>query len=66
MQPLELLGLWTLYIVRYSKIYFRTQCFGDLICLHSQVREETPTLLGSLEIANLNHWANYVSITTAA
>jgi hypothetical protein len=26
---------------------------------------ETPTLLGQLEKANLNHWTTYVSINTA-
>jgi hypothetical protein len=26
------------------------------MCFHPQVRGETPTLLGPLERANLNHW----------
>jgi hypothetical protein len=33
--------------------------------LSSGVGWETPTLLGSLKRANLNHWTTYVSITTA-
>jgi hypothetical protein len=49
------LGFWTLPIVQYSKNQ-TTQRFGNWICFHSQVREETPTLLGLLEIANLNRW----------
>jgi hypothetical protein len=52
----ELLGFWTLSIVRYCKEHLRTQRFGNRICFRPQVRGwETPTLLGPLERANLNH-----------
>jgi hypothetical protein len=34
----------------------KTQRFGDRICFRPQVRGKTPTLLGPLERANLNHW----------
>jgi hypothetical protein len=30
--------------------------FGNWMCFRPQVRRETPTLLGPLERANLNHW----------
>jgi hypothetical protein len=43
-------------IVRHSKKHERSQRFGNWICFHPQVRGETPTLLGPLERANLNHW----------
>jgi hypothetical protein len=36
------------------KIY-KTQRFAKWICFRPQVRGEIPTLLGSLEIANLIH-----------
>jgi hypothetical protein len=46
---------WTFYKVLYFK---KTQRFGNWICFRPQmkVREKTPTQLGSLERANLNHW----------
>jgi hypothetical protein len=60
------MGFLTLSLVRYSKERKRTQRFANWICFHTHVRVwETPTLLGPLEIANLNHWTTYVSITTA-
>jgi hypothetical protein len=34
---------------------WRTQSFRNWICFHLQVRGETPTLLGPLERANINH-----------
>jgi hypothetical protein len=33
----------------------KTQRFGNWICFRTQVKGETPTLLGPLERANLNH-----------
>jgi hypothetical protein len=39
--------------------------FGNWICFHPQVRWETPTLLGPLERADLNHWTTHVRFTTA-
>jgi hypothetical protein len=50
----ELLGLWTLSIVRCSKEENRrTLRFGNWSCLRPQVK---PTQLGPLEGASLNHW----------
>jgi hypothetical protein len=41
----------------------KTQRFGNWICFRPQVRgEETPTLLGPLDRANLNHWTNVSSL----
>jgi hypothetical protein len=40
----ELLGFWTLSIAWYSKKW---------ICFHPQVRGETPTLLGPLELVSI-------------
>jgi hypothetical protein len=37
----------------------------DLFPSAGEGARETPTLLGPLERANLNHWTTYVSITTA-
>jgi hypothetical protein len=52
-----LLGFGLCPLSGYSKQHQRTQCFGNWICFHPQVKEwETPTLLDPLEIANLNHW----------
>jgi hypothetical protein len=49
------LGLWISSTVRYSK---ERNVFGNWICFRRQVRGwETPTVLGMLERANLNHWA---------
>jgi hypothetical protein len=49
-----LLGFWTLSIVRYSK---KNTTFGNWICFCPRVRgQETPTQLGPLERASLNHW----------
>jgi hypothetical protein len=36
----ELLGFWTLSIIQYSRNY-KTQHFGNWICFHPQVREDT-------------------------
>jgi hypothetical protein len=46
--------------IMYSKKNHRTLRFGNWICFRPQVRRETPTLLGDLERANLNHWTTYV------
>jgi hypothetical protein len=50
----ELLGFWSLSIIGILKT--RKQRFRNLICFNPQVRWETPTQLGPLERANLNHW----------
>jgi hypothetical protein len=42
--PPGLEGFWTLSIFRYS---YKTQRFGNSICFRSQVKGETPTLLGT-------------------
>jgi hypothetical protein len=57
-------SFWTLSIIQYSNNW-RAQRFGNWICFHPLVREEIPTLLGSLERANLNHWTTHVTITAA-
>jgi hypothetical protein len=46
-------GILDFSIVRYSKNY-GTQSFGNWMCFLPQVTEETATLLGTLERANLN------------
>jgi hypothetical protein len=58
----ELLGFWTFSIVRYSRDN-KTRCFGNWICFRPQVRGKTPTQLGPLERANLNHWTTPVRYT---
>jgi hypothetical protein len=64
MQP-ELLGFWTLPIVRYSRNY-KTQRFGNWMFPSSREGEgKTPTQLGPLERANLYHWTTPVRFTTA-
>jgi hypothetical protein len=50
-QHSELLGSWTLSIVRNS-IYQKTQRVGNCICFRCQVKGKTPTQLGLLERAN--------------
>jgi hypothetical protein len=47
---------WTFSIVLYSKKHdvSETGCFRPQV----KVGEKTPTQLGSLERANLNHWTN--------
>jgi hypothetical protein len=55
----ELLGFWTLSIVRYSKKIEEHSVWelGTWICFRAQVRrQETPTQLGPLERASLSHW----------
>jgi hypothetical protein len=39
-------------------VFQKTQRFGNWICFRPQVKmgEKTPTQLGPLERANLNHW----------
>jgi hypothetical protein len=39
-------------------IFYKTKCFRNWVCFHPQVTETdmTPTLLGPLERADLNHW----------
>jgi hypothetical protein len=32
------------------------------MCFRPQVREQAPTVLGSLERANLNHWTTRVKV----
>jgi hypothetical protein len=55
-QVSESLGFWTLSIVRNSK-YKTTQRFGNWMFPPSgEGGGETPTLLGYLKTANLNHW----------
>jgi hypothetical protein len=53
----QLLGFWTLSII-WNYRYRKTQRFENWICFRPQVRRwgETPTLLGPLKRANLNHW----------
>jgi hypothetical protein len=47
---------WTFPIFRYSR-EFKTRRFRNWICFRPLVRgEKTPTQLGPLERANLNHW----------
>jgi hypothetical protein len=41
----------------------REQRFGNRTCFRPQVRGETTTLLGPLQIASSNHWTAHVSIT---
>jgi hypothetical protein len=38
----------------------RTQRFGNWICFRPQVGGKTPSQLGTLERANLNHWTTQV------
>jgi hypothetical protein len=54
----------TLSIFRYSKKLESTK-FRKLDLFPSSGKGETPTLLGPLERANLNHWTTHISITTA-
>jgi hypothetical protein len=49
------MGFWTLSIVLYSRKQ-KIRRFGNWICFCPQVRGKTPTQLGPLERANLNHW----------
>jgi hypothetical protein len=50
----------------YSKEHKTTERFGNRTCFRPQVRGwETPTTLGPLERANLNHRRTYFGITTA-
>jgi hypothetical protein len=51
----ELLGFWTLFIIQYSKKLENTM-FQKLDLFLSSGERETPTLLGPLERANINHW----------
>jgi hypothetical protein len=56
----ELLGFWTFSIVRYSREQ-KTRRFGNWIFFRPQVTgKKTPTRLGPLERANLNHWTTPV------
>jgi hypothetical protein len=54
-----LLGVWTLSIVWYSKKHKRTTFWKLDLFPFSGEGWETPTLLGPLEGANLNHWTTY-------
>jgi hypothetical protein len=40
----------------------RKQRFGNEICFHPQVKGQTPTLMGSLENANLNYQPNQLGV----
>jgi hypothetical protein len=44
---------------------YKTQGFGNWISFRPNVKEETTTLLGPLERANVNHWPTYVRFITA-
>jgi hypothetical protein len=55
----ELLGSWTLSIVRYSRNQ-KTQCFGSWILFRPQVKDDDTYSVGPLERANLNHWSSEV------
>jgi hypothetical protein len=57
LEHLELLGLWTLSIVRYSK----EQNISETGQFPSSGDRgwEAPTLLGPLERATLSHWETY-------
>jgi hypothetical protein len=60
----ESLGSWTLFIVRNSKSVENTAT-GKLELFPSSGKgKETPTLLGPLETAYLNHWT--IQLITAA
>jgi hypothetical protein len=56
------MGFLDFSIVRYSRDY-KTRRFGNWICFRPQVKggggEKTPTQLGPLERANLNHWNSF-------
>jgi hypothetical protein len=58
----ESLGFRTVSIVRNSK-YKKTQRFGNWLFPSSGEVGKTPTLLGPLERANLNHWTTHVQVT---
>jgi hypothetical protein len=49
--------------VDYRPIFWKLEkeLFGNWTCFYPQVRGDTPTLLGSLERTNLNHWRTYSS-----
>jgi hypothetical protein len=53
----ELLGFWTLSIVRYFRNY-KTQRFGNWTCFRPQVRGEGTYSVGLLERSKLNHWTS--------
>jgi hypothetical protein len=53
---LELLDFWTLPIARNSKYLENTTLWKLGLFLSSGEGKETPTLIGPLERANLNHW----------
>jgi hypothetical protein len=57
-------GFWTSPIVRYSK-KLESAKFRKLVLFPSSGEGETPTLLGPLERANLNHWTILVRFITA-
>jgi hypothetical protein len=57
-QGSELLGFWNVTIVRNSKYVLENTTFWKLDLFLSSVEgRETPTLLGPLGRANLNHWS---------
>jgi hypothetical protein len=70
---IDLKGFWRWFMLyRIHRIFLdffhrpvfkKTRRFGNWICLRSRakVEEKTPTQLGPLERANLNHWTSDVS-----
>jgi hypothetical protein len=57
-KDLELLGFWSLFIVRYLKKLDNTT-FWKLDLFLSSAERDTPILLVPLERANLNHWKTH-------
>jgi hypothetical protein len=55
------LGFWTVSFDRNSK-YRRKQRFGNWLFPFSGEVGKTPTLLGPLERANLNHWTTHIRV----
>jgi hypothetical protein len=55
----ELIVFWTLSIVRIKYKNIKSRRFGSWFFFHLQVKGgETPTQMGPLDRANLNHWSN--------
>jgi hypothetical protein len=63
---LELLGFWTLSIIRYSKNTIEYNVSETRSVSVHRWGEEALNLLGPLQNGNLNHWTTCFSITTAA
>jgi hypothetical protein len=59
----ELLAFWT-FFYRLVFLVVETLRFENRICFRPPVKgEKTPTQLGHLKIANLNHWTTPVRFT---